>query len=72
MKAIFAGLLTASLVTPAFAVQDYYVVQDQASRKCFVVLHKPPITTMIVVGDTMYKTRAKAKAAMKAAKDCRA
>ena len=68
MKTFITGALTAIALTfvaaPAFA-DEYYVVQDTATKKCSVVDKKPTVTTMTVIGDTVvYKTRPEADAAM--------
>ena len=68
MKAFITGTLTAIALTfaaaPAFA-DEYYVVQDTATKKCTVVDKKPTVTTMTILGGTVvYKTRTEADDAM--------
>ena len=70
MRAIAGVVLVAAFCTPAYAAQYYYVVQDQAAGKCFIVLYEQQPATMVVVGNKRYKTKARAEAAMKAAKRC--
>lgn len=69
MKYITAATLVVAFAMPAFAANEFYLVQDTATKKCSVVEAKPTITTMTVVGD-VHKTRAEAETAMKADKGC--
>ena len=59
------------IATPAFAA-DYYIVQNNTSKKCSVATKKPTSTNVVLVGDgTAYKTKAEAQTAMKAADACK-
>ena len=71
-KTIAAATLIAGLVAPAFAADEYYVVQDVKTRKCTVVDKKPVDTTATVVSPsgTIYKTRSEAETGMKSVKVC--
>jgi len=69
MKLITAAALVAAFAMPAFAADEYYVVQDTATKKCSIVEAVPTISTIKVVGEA-YKTMAEAEAAMKANKSC--
>jgi hypothetical protein len=69
MKLITAAALVTAFAMPAFAADEYYVVQDTATKKCSIVEAVPTISTIKVVGET-YKTMAEAEAAMKANKSC--
>ena len=70
-RIIVAAALVASFAAPAFA-QEFYVVQDTATKKCTIVDKKPTVSTMTVVSPTgtVYKTRAEAETGMKTVKVC--
>lgn len=70
-KLILTAALVASFAAPAFA-EEFYVVQDTATKKCTIVDKKPTVTTMTVVSPsgTVYKTRAEAETGMKTVKVC--
>ena len=71
-----ARLITAAALVVAFAAQalaeEFYVVQDTATKKCTIVDKKPTVATETVVSPsgTVYKTRAEAEAGMKTVKVC--
>jgi len=69
-KLVLASVLVA-LATPALA-QEFYVVQDTATKKCTVVDKKPTVTTTTVVSPSgsVYKTRTEAESGMKTIKVC--
>ena len=69
MKYALCGIALAALVTPALAANEFYVVQDSAKKGCAIVEQKPTAATIKVVG-SVYDTKAKAEAAMKADKIC--
>ena len=71
-KFLFAAAITASLVAPAFAADEFYVVQDASTKKCTIVDKKPTESTVTVVSPsgTVYKTRTEAENAMKTVKVC--
>jgi hypothetical protein len=72
IKAIVAASLLAAFVTPAFAADEFYVVQDVKTKKCTIVDKKPVDTTTTVVSPsgTVYKTRTEAETGMKSVKVC--
>ncbi|PAY05304.1 MULTISPECIES: hypothetical protein [Bradyrhizobium] len=72
VRAIVAASLLAAFVTPAFAADEYYVVQDVKTKKCTIVDQKPVDTTTTVVSPsgTIYKTRSEAETGMKTVKVC--
>ena len=70
IKYALCGVALAALVTPALAANEFYVVQDTASKKCSIVEQKPTVATLTLVGTTSYKTQAEAETAMKADKIC--
>ncbi|TMJ03319.1 MAG: hypothetical protein E6G97_09250 [Alphaproteobacteria bacterium] len=69
MKLIAAAALAVSFAVPAFAANEFYLVQDTATKKCSIVEAKPTIGTMTVVG-LVHKTKLEAETAMKADKSC--
>jgi hypothetical protein len=71
MKKLALASLLVALATPALA-QEFYVVQDTATKKCTIVDKKPTVTTTTVVSPsgTVYKTRAEAETGMKTIKVC--
>ena len=71
-KTIVAASLLAAFVTPAFAADEFYVVQDVKTKKCTIVDKKPVDTTTTVVSPsgTVYKTRTEAETGMKSVKVC--
>jgi hypothetical protein len=70
VKAIFGGILLAGLITPAFAADEFWVVQDSTTKKCTIVEQKPTTTTTTVIGNTAFKTRSEAENSMKTTKVC--
>ncbi|WP_375789724.1 hypothetical protein ACE10Z_21865 [Bradyrhizobium sp. Pha-3] len=72
VKTIVAAALLAAFVTPAFAADEFYVVQDVKTKKCTIVDQKPVDTTTTVVSPsgTIYKTRSEAETGMKTVKVC--
>jgi len=69
MKFIAAAALAVSFAVPAFAANEFYLVQETATKKCSIVEAKPTIGTMTVVG-LVHKTKLEAETAMKADKSC--
>ena len=69
MTFIAAAALVASFAMPAFAANEFYLVQDTATKKCSIVEVKPTMATTTVVG-AVHKTRVEAETAMKADKTC--
>jgi hypothetical protein len=72
LKAATAALILAAISLPAFAVDEFYVVQDVKTKKCTVVDKKPMDTSMTVVSPsgTIYKSRTEAESGMKTVKVC--
>ena len=72
VKTIVAATLLAAFVTPAFAADEFYVVQDVKTKKCTIVDKKPVDTTTTIVSPsgTVYKTRTEAETGMKSVKVC--
>ena len=71
MKKLALASLLVALATPALA-QEFYVVQDTATKKCTIVDKKPTVSTTTVVSPsgTVYKTRTEAETGMKTIKVC--
>jgi len=70
IKYALCGVALAALVTPALAANEFYVVQDSATKRCSIVDQKPTAAALMLVGTTAYKTQAEAEIAMKADKIC--
>ncbi|MGY3239131.1 hypothetical protein ACVWZ4_000252 [Bradyrhizobium sp. USDA 4472] len=67
-----AAVMIAAFTVPAFAADEFYVVQDVKTKKCTVVDKKPTDTSMTVVSPsgTVYKSRSEAESSMKTVKVC--
>lgn len=65
------GALVAASIS-ASAANEFYVVQDSATKKCTIVEQKPTVSTTTIVSPsgTVYKTRAEAETGMKTIKVC--
>jgi hypothetical protein len=72
IKLVTAAALVASFAAPAFAADEFYVVQDVKTKKCTIVDKKPAESSMAIVSPsgTVYKTRADAETGMKTVKVC--
>ena len=71
-KFLATAILVTAFAAPALAADEFYVVQDTATKKCTIVDKKPTVSTMTVVSPsgTVYKTRAEAETGMKTVKVC--
>jgi hypothetical protein len=69
MKLVTAAALVVAFAMPAFAANEFYLVQDTVSKKCSIAETKPTMSTMTVVG-AVHKTKVEAETAMKADKGC--
>ena len=71
-KLIVATALIVTFVAPAFAADEFFVVQDTTTKKCTIVDKKPTETNMTVVSPsgTVYKSRTEAETSMKTIKVC--
>lgn len=67
-----AALMVVAFSVPAFAADEFYVVQDVKTKKCTVVDKKPTDSSMTVVSPsgTIYKSRTEAESGMKTVKVC--
>lgn len=72
LRIAIAALMVAAFSLPAFAADEFYVVQDVKTKKCTIVDKKPTDTSMTVVSPsgTIYKSRTEAEAGMKTVKVC--
>lgn len=71
LRFILATSVAFTLLTPAFAADSFYVVQDAKTKKCTVTESKPTTSeTTVVSGNTIYKTRSEAESGMKTTKVC--
>ena len=73
-KLLIASAAAAAIAAPAFAqttvTEEYYVVQDPATKRCTIVNQKPTTTSVVQVGPMGFKTRTEAEAGMKTIKVC--
>jgi hypothetical protein len=74
MKAFALSALVAFAATSAIAQtttvsSEFYVVRDEATKKCTIV-DKKPTTTTTIVDNGIFKTRAEAETGMKTMKVC--
>ena len=67
---IIAALILAS-ISSAFSAEAYYVAKDQTTNKCKIVKSKPKNEKLILIGTDSYATKDEAKAARKAAAECK-
>ena len=70
-KYVIVALSLAAFTAPAFAATEYWVVKNAATKKCEISDKMPDAKTMLEVGKAMYKTKAEAETAMKAAAECK-
>ena len=75
MKSLAVGALigfaaTSAIAQTATTSSEFYVVRDEATKKCTIVDKKPTTTTTTVVGNGVYKTRTEAETGMKSVKVC--
>ena len=73
MKSLALSALIAIAATSAFAQatssSEFYVVRDEATKKCTIV-DKKPTTSTTIVDNGVFKTRAEAETGMKTMKVC--
>ena len=71
LRIVTAAVMVAAFSLPAFAADEFYIVQDVKTKKCTITETKPASTDVTVVsGDTVYKTKAEAETGMKTVKVC--
>jgi hypothetical protein len=69
IRALLAAVGLLLLATPAFCDQ-FYIVQDAATKRCAITEQPPPEGTGIIVGDGAYADRSSAEADMKTIHVC--
>ena len=69
MKFVLALAMLVAFTASASA-ESFYIVQDTTTKKCTIVTEKPTVTSMVVIGDTVYKTKTEAEAGVKTTKVC--
>jgi hypothetical protein len=71
MKKLLAVTILAAFISPAFAADEFYVVQDVKTKKCTIVSEKPKDTTVVTqIGPVAFKTRQEAEGSIKTTKVC--
>ncbi len=72
LKIVTAALMVAAFSLPAFAADEFFVVQDVKTKKCTIVDKKPVDSSMTVVSPsgTIFKSRTEAESGMKTVKIC--
>ncbi len=68
---VFAAIFVLGTSTASFAAEELFVAQDPATKDCKTTKKKPDGTSMVMVGTVSYKTNEEAKAAKKAAPECK-
>jgi hypothetical protein len=68
LSALIAVAATSAFAQPA-ATGEFYVVRDEATKKCTIV-DKKPTTTTTIVDNGVFKTRTEAETGMKTMKVC--
>jgi hypothetical protein len=66
IRLVAAATLLASFTVPAFAANQFYIVQDIKTKKCTVLDKKPTESSMTVVSPAgaVYKTTTEAETGM--------
>lgn len=72
LRIVTAAVMVAAFSLPAFAADEFYVVQDVKTKKCTIVDKRPTDVSMTVVSPTgtVYKSRTEAESGMKTVKVC--
>lgn len=70
-KALTIAILILVSTTSVFAADQFYIAKDQVTNKCKIVKAKPKNDKLILVGTESYATKDAAKAARKAADECK-
>jgi hypothetical protein len=71
MNKFLAAAVLVAFVSPAFAADEFYLVQDVKTKKCTIVSEKPKDTTTVTqIGPVAFKTRTEAEGSMKTTKVC--
>jgi hypothetical protein len=67
---VLAAAVLAFAAAPAFADDEYYIVQDKGTMKCTIVKEKPTEDTVVIVDEDGYATEVEAVEAQKKVKVC--
>jgi septal ring-binding cell division protein DamX len=71
-RVLLIAVLTVFSATTAFAADTFYVAKDaKKDNQCRVIKKEPDGERFVMVGTTSYATKAEAKAARKAAPECK-
>ena len=70
-KAMIIAATILVSTTSAFSADTYYVAKDQTTNKCMIVKAKPEGEKLIPIGTESYATKDAARAAKKAAAECK-
>ena len=68
LSALIAFAATSAIAQTAVST-EFYVVRDEATKKCTIV-DKKPTTTTTIVDNGVFKTRTEAETGMKTMKVC--
>jgi hypothetical protein len=69
MKFVIATALAMLAASPASA-ENFYIVQDTATKRCTISTLRPVPGTSVLVADTVYPSRSEAEAAMRGMATC--
>jgi hypothetical protein len=70
-KSLVTVFALAAFTLPTLAAAPFYVVKNEATKKCEVTETKPDGKTMMEVGKKSYATKAEATEAMKKMAECK-
>jgi hypothetical protein len=70
LRSLVVSAALIAVATPALAT-DYYVVREAQTGKCSVKTERPDGTKLVMVGTKTYASEKEAKAAKKAADECK-
>ena len=65
VKSIGLVVATVALLSSGATAEEYYVVQETATKKCKIVESRPTETTWVQVGPLAFKTRDEAEKQIK-------
>lgn len=70
-RALIITALILVSTTSAFSADQFYIAKDTTTNKCKIVKAKPTGEKLILIGTDSYATKDEAKAARKAAAECK-
>lgn len=68
-KRICLAAVLVTFAAPVYAA-EFYVVQDNSTKRCTIVEQRPTTTTSVVVGGGVFTTRTEAESSLKTTKVC--